>query len=87
MGKSNLRGDSCLNGKRRELLKRAVGYLDLAADTVSQALEDEEICLDNMPENLLDSERCIKMEEAISDMEDATEQIERARERILSATR
>ena len=54
-----------MNNKRRELLKNATGLLDQASGMVQRALDSEQDCLDNMPENLLDSERCQKMEDAI----------------------
>ena len=57
-----------MNNKRRELLKNATGLLDQASGMVQMALDSEQDCLDNMPENLLDSERCQKMEDAIESL-------------------
>ena len=41
---------------------------------------------DNMPENLLDSERCQKMEDAIERLEEAVEQIDNAKDCIVEAS-
>ena len=51
-----------MNNKRRDLLKLAVQLLERASGYVSQALDAEQDCLDNMPENLQSSERYEKME-------------------------
>ena len=51
-----------MNNKRRELLRLASGLLSKASDYVSQALDGEQDCLDNMPENLQYSEKYEKIE-------------------------
>ncbi|MCI9516617.1 MAG: hypothetical protein HFI80_06195 [Lachnospiraceae bacterium] len=53
---------------------------------LSKALDDEQDCLDNMPENLLYSEKCEKMEDAINKLEEAVEQVDFAKECIEAAT-
>lgn len=75
-----------MNNKRRELLKNATGLLDQASVMVQMALDSEQDCLDNMPENLLDSERCQKMEDAIERLEEAVEQIDNAKDCIVEAS-
>lgn len=75
-----------MNQKRREKLKRAVALLEEASDITSAALDDERDCLYNMPENLQDSERCEKMEQAVDKLEEALEQIDSARECIEEAS-
>ena len=60
-----------MNNKRRELLRNATDLLGKASNMVQSALDSEQDCLDNMPENLLDSERCQKMEDAIERLEEA----------------
>lgn len=75
-----------MNNKKRYLLKSAVQILEQAHDYVSAALEDEQDCLDNMPENLQSSEKYEKMEEAISNLESAIESIENAKDSIESAS-
>ena len=71
-----------MNNARRELLGRAVSLLDQAYDIVSAALDQEQDCLDNMPENLQDSERYQKMESAVDCLEGAIESIDEARDNI-----
>lgn len=41
-----------MNRTRRELLNRAKILLDQASELISTALDQEQDCLDNMPENL-----------------------------------
>lgn len=74
-----------MNNKRRDLLKSAVVLIERASGIVSRALDEEQDCLDNMPENLLDSDRCQKMELAIERLEEAVEQIDRVVECIEEA--
>lgn len=75
-----------MNNKRRELLKNATDMLDRVSNIVQTALDDEQDCLDNMPENLLDSERCQKMEDAIERLEEAVDQIDSVKECINEAS-
>lgn len=72
----------CINAKRREMLKRAVSMLKTASATVSSAIDAEEDALDNIPENLQGSERYEKMEESIDLLNDASECIDAAIEKI-----
>lgn len=74
-----------MNNKRRDLLRLAIQYLDKACDYVGQALDEEQDCFDNMPENLESSERYEKMESAISNLYDAIEDIDSAKENIEGA--
>ncbi|MBP5462709.1 MAG: hypothetical protein J6Y20_11400 [Lachnospiraceae bacterium] len=75
-----------MNRARRELLKRAVAALEEADGFVNTALDEEQDCLDNMPENLSESERYEKMENAIGHLEDALENISSAMECIECAS-
>lgn len=77
---------SGLNNKRRDLLKSAIMYLDRASNMVSAASEQEQDCLDNMPENLQMSEQCERMEAAIDYLEDAVSHIDEARSKIEEAS-
>lgn len=75
-----------MNNKRRDSLKLAVQLLERASGYVSQALDAEQDCLDNMPENLQSSERYEKMEAAIDSLEAAIESIDSAKESIEDAS-
>lgn len=74
-----------MNKKRRELLKSAMPFLVQAASIIERASEQENDCLDNMPENLQDTERYEKIEKAAENLEAALEHIENAQECIAEA--
>ncbi len=74
-----------MNDSRRKELKRALGMLESAGLLICRAAEEEQDCLDNLPENLQGSERYEKMEEAVSLLESAAEEIESASDRIRDA--
>lgn len=75
-----------MNNIRRDLLKRAIAALEAAEHFVDMALEGEQDSLDNIPENLSESERYEKMESAIELLEEALEHITDARDNIDEAT-
>lgn len=75
-----------MNKKRREQLQSAISLLGRASTIVNNALDQEQDCLDNMPENLQMSERCEAMENAIAHLEDAASYIEDAKSRIEEAS-
>lgn len=74
-----------MNHKRREILKRAKEHLGVATVMVSRAMEEEEDCRDNVPENLVDGNRYEKMEHAVDAMSDAVELIDEAIDKINEA--
>lgn len=74
-----------MNKKRRELLKSAMPFLVQAASIIERAAEQENDCLDNMPESLQDTERYEKIEKAAENLESALEHIENAQECIADA--
>lgn len=74
-----------MNNKKREKLKKVQELLNQASNIVSDVLEDEQDCLDNMPENLQYSDRYERMEAAISNLEDGLNSIESAENYIVEA--
>ena len=74
-----------MNKKRRELLTSAIPFLSQAASIIERAAEQESDCLDNIPENLQDTDRYEKMEKAVESLEAALENIESAREFVSEA--
>lgn len=74
-----------MNNQKREKLKLARDYLSRASDIVSGVLDDEQDCLDNMPENLQYSDRYERMEAAVGKLEDGLNNIEAAEECLLEA--
>ena len=67
-----------MNNQKREQLKLARDYLSKASDIVSNVLDKEQDCLDNMSENLQYSDRYERMEAAISKLEEGLDNIEAA---------
>lgn len=74
-----------MNNARRSILRQAASLLSSASLMVSKVKDDEENSLDNMPENLQDSERCAKMEDVIELLEEAGNCIDSAIENINEA--
>ena len=74
-----------MNKNKRQSLRSAVEYLGKASDIVDDVLQDEEYCLDNMPENLQNSERFENMESAIDHMREASDMISSAVEELEEA--
>lgn len=74
-----------MNRKRREKLKQAISLLDFVYEIIFQAAEEEQDCFDNLPENLQESDRGERMEEAISELENATEKIDEVKESVENA--
>ena len=74
-----------MNKNRRTYLKQASGLLDRAIDIIRDAKDDEQECIDNLPENLQNSERYNIMEAAIDNLEDAIDKIDEAKEHISEA--
>lgn len=75
-----------MNKRRREMLKSAIIFLDRASSIISNALDQEQDCLDNMPENLQTSDRYEHMEVAIDHLEEAVSHLDDARNRIEEAS-
>lgn len=75
-----------VNNKKRTLLKDVQSLLSKSMEKLSMVLEDEENCLDNIPENLQDSDNYERMEEAIGRLESAIESIESAQDDINEAS-
>ena len=75
-----------MNRNRRKQLAEVNSMLSRAVSIVESVCEDEQDCLDNMPENLQFSDRYSDMEDAISNMEDAIESINSAIESVDKAS-
>lgn len=67
-----------MNNKRRSELKKATILLDTVYQMVDTACDQEQDCLDNIPDNLWYSNKCQDMENAVTNMEDACALIEEA---------
>lgn len=71
-----------MNNARRDRLKDAIQLLNNATSIVDDVADKEGDAMDNMPENLQESERFSAMEEAVDLLNDATESIGEAIELI-----
>lgn len=67
-----------MNNQKREKLRLAQDYLSKASDIVSDVFDEEQDCLDNIPENLQYSDRYEQMETVIRKLEDSMDNIESA---------
>lgn len=65
-----------MNKPKRQKIREAIKFLELAKEIVEFVAEDEEECLNNFPENLQSSERYYAMEESQSVLSDAADDIE-----------
>ena len=74
-----------MNDKRRKLLNEALRNLEDAENKISIALDEEEDCLNNLPENLEGSDRYERMENAIANLEDALSSLDEVKENVESA--
>lgn len=75
-----------MNNKRRSKIKEAIEHLERADTIVSNALDDEQDCLYNMPENLEGSDRYEQMEDAVYLLEQASNLIEEAKDKLEDAS-
>ena len=74
-----------MNKKRRENIAKAVAILTTAFQIVESIRDEEQDCIDNMPENLEYSERYEKMENAVDKLDDAMSSIEEAKDALEEA--
>ena len=76
-----------MNNARRLKLKEVVSMLEKIENIVSDVLDAEQDCLDNIPENLQSGDRYECIEAAITNLEYATKQIEELKDSIEEAAR
>lgn len=74
-----------MNNNRRKKLYEAVSMLETAYNIVEHISEEEQNCLDNIPENLVFGEMFEKIENAIEFLDNALENIDAAKENIHDA--
>ncbi len=71
-----------MNNLRRKQLEIAGEKIDAAYGIIQDVLDDEQYSLDNIPENLQESERYAKMEDAVDHLSDALESLNDAKDEI-----
>lgn len=73
-----------MNKRRREKLNAANALLEKASDIIFNVVDEETDALDNTPENLQSSDAYYKREEIIDSLEDAISDISQASTQITS---
>ncbi len=74
-----------MNNKKRIKLKKSCSLLEDALKIVDMVKYDEQDCIDNIPENLRNSDQCTAMEEVVDGLEEAIDNIKQAIENIEDA--
>lgn len=74
-----------MNKKRRGNLKQALDLINAAGDIIQNALYEEQDSLDNLPENLMESDRYSKMESTVDELEQAIDYIENIKNSVEEA--
>ena len=71
-----------MNNQRRKTLKEAIELIEQATAVIEEVKNQEENALDNLPENLQDSERAENMQECIDLLEEVQNDLESRCEEI-----
>ena len=74
-----------MNQRKRKKLREAIRTLASVRNVVETVRNEEQVSLDQIPENLKDSERSAAMEDAIDALDEAIENIDSASESIHNA--
>lgn len=74
-----------MNNKRRKKLQGAISFLNNASRIIDSVRDEEDDSMSNMPENLQETERFEKMENAVDALGDALDDISSAISSIESA--
>lgn len=75
-----------MNNSRRAEIDEIVGILSDAKTSIEYIRDDEQGCLDSIPENLEGSDRYSKMEMAVEHLEDAIDSLGDALESLEKAS-
>lgn len=67
-----------MNKKRREIIRTAVETISQSTSMIEGVLDQEVDALDNWPENLQNTERYIRSEDAVDNLESATSLLKEA---------
>ena len=74
-----------MNKARRKELNRAVELLEEAQSIIESCRDEEQEYMDNMPENLQESEKYYAAEEAVNNMDEAYDKIDEVINSVESA--
>lgn len=67
-----------MNNQRRKQITKIINDLENSKDDITDILQEEEEAFDNMPENLLGSERAEQSQNAIDLLNDAINNLDEA---------
>lgn len=73
-----------MNNKRRSRLRTAIGYLMATEEIIYSVHSEEEDALNNIPENLEDSDRYSEIEDNVDTLEEVSEGLAEVLEKIRS---
>ena len=65
-----------MNNKRRTEISHLIKKLEDVSERLQYLSDEEQDCLDNMPENLLESDRCLQMEENVDKLNDLSQDVD-----------
>ena len=71
-----------MNNKRRSMLDKAINHIKEAHEIIYVACEEEQGCLDNIPDSLQESTNFYKMENSIDKMNEAIDRVDEVEEYI-----
>lgn len=74
-----------MDNKRRSSLKEAIQLLSRVSTMVDAVCDKEQDCMDNYPENLQNTDRFERMEDAVENLNEALEKIDDAKDCIQAA--
>lgn len=60
-----------MNKKKRKMINELIDVLKNVSNKLSYSLDEEVMCMTNMPENLQDTEQYMMIEEAVDKLEGA----------------
>ena len=74
-----------MNKERRKLIQVVIDRIEELKADLETAVEDEQAYLDSIPENLMNSERYEKAEDAVGNLESAMDSLNDAEEALEEA--
>lgn len=74
-----------MNRRRRDLLKVAISCLEQASSIIERVYDEESDSLDNIPENLQNSSRYERIEDAVSILDEAMDHSSDAIDKVMAA--
>lgn len=74
-----------MNSDRRKRIKTVIQTIQTCTDIIDMVRDEEETAMDNMPENMQDSDRYSAMEDAVTNLEDAIEALDESVQKLEEA--